>query len=167
MSPWPRLPGPKQSHSRTTQLRAGSPSGTRYPNVPSPSQNPSKHPFPSRCTPQYLVPVPTPLPKVLTGAQLVAEPLSQLPALGQLLPEALAQVVVYVSAAEEVLKGPQSIAQVLDQAAAHPTALPQCLPQVGELPSLRLDQRVVLPRRDQQVGDPWGCQTRPQRGWQR
>lgn len=68
--------------------------------------------------------------KVLTSAQLVTEPLSQLPALGQLLPKALAQVVVDVSAAEKLLEGPQSIVQMLGQAAAQPTALPQCLPQV-------------------------------------
>lgn len=76
----------------------------------------------------------------IPGAQLIAEPLSQVPALGQLLPEALAQVVVDVSAAKELLKGAQGIAQVLGQAAAHSTALTQCLPQVGELPGLGLDQ---------------------------
>lgn len=78
--------------------------------------------------------------KVLTSAQLVTEPLSQLPALSQLLPKALTLVVVNVSATEEVLKGPQGIMQVLGQAAAHPAALPQCLPQMGKLPSLCLDQ---------------------------
>lgn len=143
----------------TAQLKEHSPHDTRCPNGPSPS----KHPFLAHCAPRC--PVAVPLPKVLTGAQLVTEPLGQLPALGQLLPESLAHVVVDVGTAEEVLKGPQSITQVLGQAAAHAAALPQRLPQVGELPSLRLDQRVVLPRRDQQVGGPQGCRT-PQKAQQ-
>lgn len=107
-----------------------------------------------------MTPSPTAPLEVLTDAQLVAEPLSQVPALGQLLPEALAQVVVNVSAPEEVLEGAQGVPQVLGQAAALPTALPQHLPQVGELPSLGLDQGVVFPRRDGQAGCSQGSQTR-------
>lgn len=80
--------------------------------------------------------------KALTPADLCADPLCQGAALSQLLPEALAHVVVDVVGPQQLLEGLGGVAQVLGEDVAHAPTLPQPLAQVGQLSGLSLDQRV-------------------------
>ena len=81
-------------------------------------------------------------PGGLTSADLGADSLSQSAALGQLLPEALAHVVVDVVGPQQLLEGLGGVAQVLGEDVAHPPALPLPLAEVRQLSGLSLDERV-------------------------
>lgn len=80
----------------------------------------------------------------LTPADLCADSLGQSAALSQLLPEALAHVVVDVVGPQQLLEGLGGVPQVLGEDVAHPPTLPQPLAEVRQLSGLSLDQRVEL-----------------------
>ena len=85
----------------------------------------------------------------LTSADLGADPLGQSPALSQLLPEALAHVVVDVVGPQQLLEGLGGVPQVLGEDVAHPPTLPQTLAEVRQLSGLGLDQGVEFTKEEE------------------
>lgn len=78
----------------------------------------------------------------LTSADLGADSLCQSAALSQLVPKALAHVVVDVVGPQQLLEGLGGVPQVLGEDVAHAPALPQPLAEVRQLSGLSLDQSV-------------------------
>lgn len=80
--------------------------------------------------------------RALTSADLCADSLCQSAALSQLVPEALAHVVVDVVGPQQLLEGLGGVSQVLGEDVAHASTLPKSLAEVRQLSGLSLDQSV-------------------------
>lgn len=91
----------------------------------------------------------------LTSTDGGAETQGEAAALGELLPEGLAHVVVHIVGTQQLLEGLGGLAQVLRQQLAQAAALTRPLAQRAQLSGLRLDQRVEAPEESTQTES--GC----------